>query len=39
MTVGKDITIPVISEVKENSPAQEAGLKSKDQIIFMIIKN
>ena len=35
MTVGKDITIPVISEVKENSPAQEAGLKSKDQIIFI----
>ena len=35
MTVGKDISIPVISEVKENSPAQEAGLKSKDQIIFI----
>jgi regulator of sigma E protease len=35
MTGGKDITIPVISEVKENSPAQEAGLKSKDQIIFI----
>ena len=35
MTVGKDVTIPVISEVKENSPAQVAGLKSKDQIIFV----
>ena len=35
MTVGKDISIPVISEVKENSPAKEAGLKSKDQIIFI----
>ena len=35
MTVGKDITIPVISEVKENSPAQQSGLKSKDQIIFI----
>ena len=35
MTAGKDITIPVISEVKENSPAQVSGLKSKDQIIFI----
>ncbi len=35
MTVGKDVTIPVISEVKENSPAQVVGLKSKDQIIYV----
>ena len=35
MTVGKDITIPIISEVKKNSPAQEAGLKNNDQIIFI----
>ena len=35
MTVGKDVTIPIISEVKNNSPAQEAGLKNNDQIIFI----
>jgi regulator of sigma E protease len=35
MTVGKDVTLPVISEVNKNSPAQTAGLKSNDQITFV----
>lgn len=32
MTVGKDVTMPVINEVQKNSPAATAGLKSRDQI-------
>ena len=32
MTVGKDITVPIITEVQQNSPASTAGLKSNDQI-------
>ncbi|OUV87521.1 MAG: RIP metalloprotease RseP [Pelagibacteraceae bacterium TMED136] len=35
MTVGKDKTLPIISEVNKNSPALEAGLKNNDQIIFI----
>ena len=35
MTVGKDVTMPVITEVQKNSPAAEAGLKSKDQITYI----
>ena len=30
MTVGKDVTIPIISEVKNNSPAQEAAAPDGD---------
>ena len=35
MTVGKDITVPIITEVQQNSPASKAGLKSNDQITFI----
>ena len=35
MTVGKDITVPIITEVQQNSPASTAGLKSNDQITFI----
>ncbi len=35
MTVGKDITVPIISEVNQNSPASKAGLRSNDQITFI----
>jgi len=35
ITVGKDITLPVISEVRQDSPADLAGLKSNDQITFI----
>ena len=35
MTVGKDVTVPVITEVQQNSPATKAGLKSNDQITFI----
>ncbi len=35
MTVGKDVTMPVITEVQKNSPAADAGLKSKDRITYI----
>ena len=35
MTTGKDTTVPVITEVQQNSPASKAGLKSNDQITFI----
>ena len=35
LTVGKDKSIPIISSVVENSPAQRAGLQSNDQITFV----
>jgi regulator of sigma E protease len=35
MTTGKDATVPVITEVQQNSPASKAGLKSNDQITFI----
>ena len=35
LTVGKDKSIPIISSVVENSPAQRAGLQPNDQITFV----
>ena len=35
MTVGKDITVPIIAEVQKDSPAYKAGLKSNDQITYI----
>ena len=35
MTVWKDITVPIITEVQQNSPASKAGLKNNDQITFI----
>ncbi len=35
MTTGKDTTVPVITEVQQNSPASKAGLKNNDQITFI----
>ncbi len=35
ISVGKDNTIPMISGVVENSPAEKAGLKPNDQITFV----
>ena len=35
MTIGKDMTPPIISEVQKGSPAFEAGLKKNDKILFI----
>ena len=35
MSVGKDVTVPIIAEVQKDSPAYKAGLKSNDQITYI----
>ena len=35
MFFGKNYTAPIIGNIEENSPAEKAGMKKNDKILFM----
>src|SRR6056300_366481 len=39
MTVGKDVTVPIIAEVQKDSPAYKAGLNSNDNVKVEVVRN